>query len=187
MDPKTAAETLREWHDFYLLAGTAAATLLGLLFIAVTLNADLILAGSRPHTKRVAEQAFQNYIAVLIISMLFLVETPGLRVLTVQMVLLGAVMIVWAIYRLRRALSDSDESFSRSRTFKRLLPSIFGYLLMIFAGWQLRRGLNTDEARLFAFAPLLLLISATGTSWDLLVRVAEIRHSAGRASSARSE
>jgi hypothetical protein len=39
-------------------AGTAAATLLGLLSIAVTLNADLILAGRYPHTKHAAEQVF---------------------------------------------------------------------------------------------------------------------------------
>ena len=51
-------QQLREWHDYYLLGGTAAATLLGLLFIAVTLNADLILAGRHPHTKHAAEQVF---------------------------------------------------------------------------------------------------------------------------------
>jgi len=33
-----AVEALREWHDFYLLVGTAGATLLGLLFVAVSLG-----------------------------------------------------------------------------------------------------------------------------------------------------
>ena len=37
-----AAETLKGWHDFYLLMGTAGATLLGLLFIAVSLGADYL-------------------------------------------------------------------------------------------------------------------------------------------------
>src|ERR1051325_11210391 len=110
-----AADILREWHDFYLLAGTAAATLHGLLFIAVTLNADLILSGSRPHIKRVAEQAFQNYIAVLFLSMLFLVAGQPPRVLAVQTVVLAAFMLAWAIYRLRRALAVSDETFAKSR------------------------------------------------------------------------
>lgn len=172
-----AAEAMREWHDFYLLAGTAAATLLGLLFIAVTLNADLILSGSRPHIKRVAEQAFQNYIAVLLLSMLFLVTEQPPRILAVQAVTLSVVMLVWAIHRLRRALSISDETFAKSRTLRRLLPSIFAYILMLFFGWKLRQGLSTDEAKVFAFAPILLLLAATGTSWDLLVRVAEIRDS----------
>jgi len=48
-------QALNEWHDFYLLTGTAAATLLGLLFVAVTLNAEVILSGARPHIKKIAE------------------------------------------------------------------------------------------------------------------------------------
>ena len=187
MDIKDAAEALREWHDFYMLAGTAAATLLGLLFIAVTLNADLILAASRPHTKRVAEQAFQNYITVLLLSMIFLEHGYPSRVIAVQMVVVSLLMTLWTVHRLRSALYVSDESFNKSRTLRRLLPSLLGYLLMVVFGWKLRYGLDTDEARVFAFAPILLLISATGTSWDLLVRVAEIRHNTRRASSAGNQ
>jgi hypothetical protein len=33
-------EALKEWHDFYILVGTAGATLLGLLFVAVSLGAS---------------------------------------------------------------------------------------------------------------------------------------------------
>ena len=33
-----AADALKEWHDFYLLVGTAGATLLALLFVAVSLE-----------------------------------------------------------------------------------------------------------------------------------------------------
>jgi len=32
-------EALKQWHDFYILVGTAGATLLGLLFVAVSLGA----------------------------------------------------------------------------------------------------------------------------------------------------
>jgi hypothetical protein len=32
------ADTLKGWHDFYLLVGTAWATLLGLLFVALSLG-----------------------------------------------------------------------------------------------------------------------------------------------------
>jgi hypothetical protein len=37
-----ATEALKDWHDFYVLVGTAAATLLGLLFIAVSLGAGYL-------------------------------------------------------------------------------------------------------------------------------------------------
>ena len=37
-----AAEALKDWHDFYVLVGTAAATLLALLFVAVSLGAGYL-------------------------------------------------------------------------------------------------------------------------------------------------
>jgi hypothetical protein len=181
MTPEQFLQKLHEWHDFYLLAGTAAATLLGLLFVAVTLNADLILAGKRQHIKRVAEQAFQNYIVVLLAALLFVLPGQSRRTLAEALLAEGVFMGLWAAYRLARVFRVSDESFSTARTWRRLLPSLLGYIFMILAGWRMRQSFEDDTLRLFASAAILLLISATGTSWDLLVRVAEIRHS--RASS----
>jgi hypothetical protein len=37
MDPFVQA--VEGWHDFYMMIGTASATLVGLLFIAISLNA----------------------------------------------------------------------------------------------------------------------------------------------------
>jgi len=34
------------WHDFYLLAGTAAATLVGLLFVGLSLHLRIVIASS---------------------------------------------------------------------------------------------------------------------------------------------
>ena len=39
---RDTSQTLKEWHDFYVLVGTAGATLLGLLFIAVSLGAGYL-------------------------------------------------------------------------------------------------------------------------------------------------
>ena len=177
MSSEQALLFLLEWHDYYLLAGTAAATLLGLLFIAVTLNADLILSGSRPHIKRVAEQAFQNYIAVLLMALFFMQPRQSGRVLASELLGLGGGMSLWSIYRIFQTLRVSDETFSRVRIWRRLLPSLVGYLTMIFAGWKMLHGFEDTTVRLFAFATILLLISATASSWDLLLRIAEIRHS----------
>ena len=32
------AELLHDWHDFYVLVGTASATLVGLMFVAVSIG-----------------------------------------------------------------------------------------------------------------------------------------------------
>jgi hypothetical protein len=46
------AEALARWHDFYMLLGTASATLVGLLFVAATVGAG-VFTSSRPAPLRV--------------------------------------------------------------------------------------------------------------------------------------
>ncbi len=68
-----------------------------------------MLAGDRPHLKRIAEQAFQNYIAVLLASLLLLIPMQRPRVVATGLLTLGVVMGLWSVYRVSRALAASDE------------------------------------------------------------------------------
>jgi len=168
---------LHEWHDFFIVAGTSAATLLGLLFVAVTLNADLILVGTRPQLKRVAEQAFQNYISVVLTALLFLFPRQTWAVLATEQLVLGVAMSALVVYRIivsARRVIDSD--FSRLRTLKRLLPSLLGNLILVYSGWSSINAYDESSVQMFALATVILVVAATAISWDLLLRVAEIRH-----------
>src|SRR5580698_10174066 len=69
-------DTMNAWHEFYDVVAGVAATLLGLLFVSVSLNAEAILGSGNKHSKRLAEQAFQNYLGVLVIALLVLI--PGI-------------------------------------------------------------------------------------------------------------
>jgi hypothetical protein len=60
---------MQVWFGFYAVAGGAAATLMGLLFVAVSINAAAILNEARGHLQRLAEQAFQNCATVLLVSL----------------------------------------------------------------------------------------------------------------------
>jgi hypothetical protein len=44
-------EALKEWHDFYVLVGTAGATLLALLFVAASLGAGYLTEERRSGTR----------------------------------------------------------------------------------------------------------------------------------------
>ena len=48
------AEQLDRWHEFYLMAGTAAVTLMGLLFVAVSLHLDAVVRDDAAHVRGVA-------------------------------------------------------------------------------------------------------------------------------------
>jgi len=52
LSPATLATLLgaiEHWHEFYLLAGTAAVTLVGLLFVALSFHLDTLLHESKTH------------------------------------------------------------------------------------------------------------------------------------------
>lgn len=59
---------MEQWHNFFTLAGTAAATLLGLLFVALSVNKESIAA--RPLLRSLARQTFLSLSIVLLVSLL---------------------------------------------------------------------------------------------------------------------
>src|SRR5262249_23939388 len=69
----TFAQTVTEWHDFYIMVGTAAATLVGLLFIGLTLNIDLIRRTDFADVQTLAVLTFNSFIYTVIIAMVYLI------------------------------------------------------------------------------------------------------------------
>ena len=64
----TFASAVTGWHDFYVVVGTASATLVGLLFLSLSLNPHLIAAGERSAPRMLAAQSFANFLLVLMIA-----------------------------------------------------------------------------------------------------------------------
>lgn len=58
---------MQDWSGFYTAAG-AAATLLGLLFVAISINVESLAQGHE-NSRRLAEQGFHNYFAVLVVAL----------------------------------------------------------------------------------------------------------------------
>jgi len=62
-----APEALKEWHDFYLLVGTAGATLLALLFVALSLG-----VGYLTEERQAATRTFMSPVVIHFTSVFFL-------------------------------------------------------------------------------------------------------------------
>ena len=63
---------MQAWFNFYAVLGTSAAALMGLLFVATSLNAAAALTGGPQGLRGLTQQAFENYLAVLMVSLLAL-------------------------------------------------------------------------------------------------------------------
>jgi hypothetical protein len=91
------------WTQFYAAIGAASAALLGLLFVAVS----IVSAAFGPEeavSRQLTEQAFQNYLAVMMVA--FLALFPGIETTTFGMVTL-ITTASWSIW-------SSSDSVRRS-------------------------------------------------------------------------
>src|SRR5215467_1186385 len=67
------SQAIERWHDFYLLAGGASATLIGLLFIAASLHPEIFSDQTASRARLAATQALTNFFVVLTVALVFLV------------------------------------------------------------------------------------------------------------------
>lgn len=186
--PDSAAVALEEvaraldgWHEFYLLAGTGAVTLVGLLFVALSFHLDAILDDSRSHLLAAARMAFMNFLYVLLMSLFFLMpgmppRMHGFTVLVLSGLSLG--YLVWNGLRTPRpAKLTKHEQFLRRRFM------ISGFILGIGIVAAINFMLEPRRLPLIQFAALTcaMLANSTGMAWDLLVQVGRIRKLTGEA------
>lgn len=162
---------MQAWSGFFAAIAGASASLLGLLFVAVSVNADDTIGPGRENSRRLAEQAFQNYLAVLLVALLALIPDITPRMLGLAT---ATVMGVWTalnLVRLSHSLRNRQEAGFNRTALRRHLISLFGSGLLIFAAYEMYRG-RTDDRIFFAAALIVLLSSATMVAWEFLLRVA---------------
>ncbi len=163
------------WRDYYLLACTIAATLLGLLFVAVSVNAEIILSGEHEDLKYLAQQAYQTYMAVVLIGLLFLFPNWGWPEAAQLFGLLGASGLAWSLYRVIRIFAPMRKRFGWVTVVRRMVLPIAAFALMVGSAWWMRQQVLAMPLVLVGIAVVVLLSSATATSWDLLVKLAQLR------------
>ena len=162
------------WHDFYLTAGAAAATLIGLLFVGLSINLDAFTGDEGTGLRLLAEQAFSNFVYVLLIALFVLVPSPDPLSLTIELVIVGAFGIVRAARRWRTFGRRDDRFGDRVYLLRRVgLPGVASVGLIVVALWFLRDWIG---AFFWLVAVVLIyLMSAADSAWDLLVEVGRER------------
>jgi hypothetical protein len=75
MQPVT--ELLEPWHDFYMLLGTASATMIGLLFVAASVGSGIFSRSRRGAQRMFLSASVVHFGGVLAISLLVLAPLRG--------------------------------------------------------------------------------------------------------------
>jgi hypothetical protein len=121
------------WSAFYAVIGGAAAALMGLLFVAVSINATAILNEPRGTSRRLGEQAFHNYVTVLLVSLLALFPSLTLPEFSFLTRALTAISAIWVLIRLYRAFTQAHDGSSPSLVLFRHLLSLISFGMLVFA------------------------------------------------------
>jgi hypothetical protein len=162
------------WHDFYLTAGAAAATLIGLLFVGLSINLDAFTADEGTGLRLLAEQAFSNLIYVLLIALFVLIPSPDPQSLTIELVIIGLFGVGRVARRWRTFGTRTDRFGRRVYLLRRIgFPALASAGLIVVAVWM-----TADWLAAFFWlvgVVLIYLMSAADSAWDLLVEVGRER------------
>lgn len=172
-------EWVEQWHEFYLMAGTAAVTLAGLLFVALSLHLDLLVEAGHEHLLGLSRATLTTFISVLIASLMMLVPAMSMRMTGMMLTMVALAGLITTTYFSRHMSKHHGGALTAQQMRRRTLMPLVAYLLMLSAGLGVFVGLPELLFNMVG-GMCLILGNAAGTSWELLVRVAQHKRNAAK-------
>lgn len=155
----------QEWQSFYILVGSAAATLVGLMFVAISVGARAITPKDFTGLRVYASPTVVQFLYVLATSAVVLFPTLSRTLLGTLLAVTGLASGARAVAGLpvmRRSHLDVHDW-----TWYFIAPSV-SYLLFVAAGIGLLLGARQAATGL-ALALILLLVAGIRNAWDLII------------------
>jgi hypothetical protein len=173
-------EALHEWHEFYILLGTAGATLLALLFVAVSLGTGFLNSKDQQGTRTFMSPVVIHFTSVFFLSAVCLVPSHGpvfFAVLIAGTAVVGVVVsIVISVWVVRTEMTQYLPDY-----FAYGLLPVGAYLALLVASIMIYLG-RDYALEVLAGGLLLLAIVNVRNAWDLTLSMVR-RHAGQRPSS----
>jgi hypothetical protein len=115
---------LTSWENFYVIIGTAAATLIGLMFVAITININLRRQGSSEAQGAFSTPTVIHFCIALLIAVLFSAPWSGLQIPSLLLGLIGLGGTLYIVLILRR--------FTRLNGYKPVLEDWAWHVIIPF-------------------------------------------------------
>jgi hypothetical protein len=158
---------LRAWSTFAEVCGTASASLIGLLFVAVSIRIDVIAPS--PELRNRAAQTLSLFGTVLIIAILTAVPGQPIRALGAELTALAIITAGGLIILDRRAKAHSSRQ-AIARALDLLTPTKIVSITLFVSGALLAFGVY--DGRYALIIPVLIaLIGGVASAWLLLTKI----------------
>jgi hypothetical protein len=167
--PDTISQTLRDWQTFYFLVGGAAAGLVGLTFVAITVGSGSITTQNIAGLRTFVNPSLIHFIYVLVTASVVVMPTITRMQLGILLVLAGLVSagrafstlpFMWQQYQ-RQIVDMHDWAWY-------FLAPVASYLMYVGIGAGLLLG-NGQVLNGLAWATILLLVAGIRNTWDLVL------------------
>jgi hypothetical protein len=172
-----ATASIAQWRDFYLLSGTAAVTLVGLLFVSLSFHLDVLLDDTKSHVLGHARETLLSFVYVLVVSLLYQVpgETP--KLIGVGVTAASLIPFVLVLRALIRDRSHQDPTRMSGYVLRRRLLLVAALAVMLFFAVRMVQRRSFDDAYAMVGGICMVLGNAVGASWDLMVQVGRLKRS----------
>jgi hypothetical protein len=154
------------WDNFFVAEVGASAALLGLLFVAVSINLAKVL--QYPHLPGRAAESLSALVAVLLVAMCGLVPGQSMRVFGIEIVSIG--VLAWVFPIVLQLHKPRQDNALRRWMINRVVLTQLSTLPIVVAGVSLLVGAGGGLYWLvpgFAFA----FVTAVFGGWVLLVEI----------------
>jgi hypothetical protein len=162
---------LAQWHEFYALLGTAAAALIALLFVAVSISTSVLTPDpeSRRNTSTYLSPVVFHYANLLFLSLIALIPTQTRESFGLVIGAAGIGSVIYSIVIAMRVHRNSISDLA-DRLCYGAIPALCyatGPVVALLLIEDKPAGLD-----LLAGAALLLLVINIRNAWDLMISLA---------------
>ena len=158
------------WHDFYSITGAAAASLVGLLFVGLSLHLRVVV--TRPEVQSLARVTLTGFAVTLVVALFMVVpRVNDPSSIGWDLVGLGAVGGVLVVRSLVAGVRSQYRTLSVQRLFLRFGSSAIAIVGVIAVGGVFVANDYQDGFAWLSGVAIFLLLTSLRNSWDLLVSV----------------
>jgi hypothetical protein len=166
-----------DWENFFVTAGTAAATLAGLLFVVITLSVSLATTPAARGVHAFVTPLLVHFAAVLFLSLVLLIPWPSALPLGIILAMHGIAGMAYALYVMRLVRKLDFVSLDRHDWVAYAGAPAFANASLVAGAVGLILGMPFAPY-VIAGAVLLLLFVGILDAWDLTLWIVSHREMA---------
>jgi hypothetical protein len=175
--PDVFNEMLHGWHNFYFMAGGAAAGLIGLMFVALSLGLSFVTEASHDSIRIFATPSVVYFVSVLLLACTMLIPTHTPPVLALMLFAGGSLGMKWTLVHVRLLIGMAQEhqDFNMGDWLAQVILPVVGFTSVLLAAV----GFITDQwslslGGLWLFT-ICLMVAAIANTWSLVIWIIEQR------------